>query len=799
MTGMTDQEAFGGWLRRQRKGLDLTREALARRASCSTSTLRRLEAGDLRPSRQMAEALATALGLPSEQHEAFVRFARGEAGAAAGFAPPIAPTAPPLPPAAGLPAPLTSFVGRKREVAAVADLLREPGVRLLTLTGPPGAGKTRLALAAAQQLAETAAFADGVCFVALAPITDAELVLTAIAQALGVKETRGGLAPALQAHLRDRQRLLILDNFEQVTGAGPLVTSLLTAAPGVKALVTSRAVLGVYGEHEFPVPPLPAPDAHHLPTRLAATYFARFGALQLFRDRARAVSPGFRLTPDNAPDVARICAWLDGLPLAIEMAAARVKWLPPDQLLRQLSDRLAVLTGGPRDLSPRQQSLAGAIDWSYDLLSQDEQRLFDRLGVLAGSFDAEAARAVLGGDPAGLALATLAQELDGLVDKSLLRRVLGPRGEARFSMLESLREYAVGHLRTAGEWDAVREAHAGHYHHLALEARPHLKMGGQQAEWLDRLESEQDNLRAALVWALHTAGRYDFGLTLVEALHLFWATRGYWTEGRRWEEAALAAGTEPSPLRAAVLNNLGNLARSQGDFGPARDYQEQALRMQEALGDEAGVCRSLESLAILAGSQGDYDQAGALLERTLALRRKIGDTQFVLSTLNNLAIVARRRGDRRRAEQLYLEEAELARANNDQRSLSHGLQGLGELRLEAGDYAMSLPRLRESLSLRQRLGNRPEMAHSLVAVGMALFHLGSGAKGLALLSAATRLEESLGQRLSPAYQAERETRLAEIRAALGEAAFERGWADGQALSLDGAVALALEAANQAVP
>jgi predicted ATPase/transcriptional regulator with XRE-family HTH domain len=791
---MPDAELFSVWLKRRRKSLDLTREVLGQRAHCSASTIRRLEADDLRPSRQLAESLAAALDMPTEQWEAFAQFARGGAPAASLLAFPglsSRPSQPTLRPAqlANLPAPLTSFVGRKREAAALCALLREPGVRLLTLTGPPGTGKTRLSLAVARQLAESGEFSDGMYFVPLAPVHDPALVMVTIAQALGLREAPGKtFQQIVQDFLRPKNALLVLDNFEQVVEAAPRVAELISAAPGVKALITSRAVLHVYGEHEFPVPPLELPDVRRLPTTNAYAYLGHYSSVQLFKERARAAKPDFKLTPENAADVVRICAWLDGLPLAIEMAAAQVKWQPVDRLLGQLNDRLAVLTDGPRDLSPRQQSLEGAIDWSYNLLNEGERRLFRLLGAFEGGCDAQAVQAIA--EELGLAVGPdPASALQALVEKSLLRYISSPTGQARYEMLETLRDYACEKLRLSGELARARQAHAGYYHHLAQAAQPVLTFGGDQKAWLERLELEQYNLRLALQWASAAPERAAFYLQLVEGLYPFWFTRGYLSEGWRWLEKALALASAPSELRARVLNYTGQIARLQGDFSASQDYHTQALEMQRTIRDEPGICRSLESLAIIAGSQGDYQQARELLGQTLALRRKLGDQRTVLSTLNNLAIVARRLGDLEQSERLYHEASELSQAMNDQRSLSHALQGLGEVHVERGDPAAGLAYFRECIAIRYQLGNRPELAHALYAAGRAFYHLRDGDNAARLIAASEKLRQEIGAGTSEAYRAEAEADIAQVRALLGEAAFAQAWAEGQAMSTEKMVQL----------
>jgi predicted ATPase/transcriptional regulator with XRE-family HTH domain len=810
---MTVAEPFPSWLKRRRRALGLSRVALAQRAHCSASAIRRLEAGDLRPSPQLAGLLAEALGVPQAEWENFVRFARGVSQtppAPDAYSPTFQPAPAAAPPDANptemalgsnLPAPLTSFVGRKQEVTAVCDLLQEPGVRLLTLTGPPGTGKTRLSLAAAAQLAGSATFPQGACFVSLAPISDPDQVLTAVAHALGVAEPpQAGDGPqalrqTAQEFLRSRRLLLVLDNFEQVLAAAPLVTDLLAAAPGVKALVTSRAVLHLYGEHEFPVPPLPLPDVHNLPTTTAVSYLSRYPALRLFQARARAVRPDFRLNAENVTDVARICAWLDGLPLAIEMAAAQMKWLTPAQALIQLKSRLAALTGGPRDLTPRQQSLSGAIDWSYYLLRPPERALFDLLGVFVGDFAATAVPGVI----ERLAMGdwnldighTPVATLQSLVEKSLLTYLPRPEGEPRYAMLETLREYAQARLQEQGRVAAAQQAHALYYAALARAAQPFLSQGEAQVAWLDRLEREYLQLRAALAWGVETAVDASFVLELVENLHHFWYVRGHLSEGRHWLETAISLADAPNPLVALALNRAGQFARLQGDLSATEGFHEKALAMQQAMNDEAGTCRSLENLAILAGSQGDYGRSRELLEQTLTLRRKLAQRDEVISTLNNLAIVQRRLGNLDAAKALYQECAQVCRANGNLRHLSFALHGLGEVAVEQDEAAAGLNFFGESIRLRQQLGDRPELALSLRALGMARLALGEEESAVRLFAAGHCLQQTLGISLPPRYRAETEEMLARLKVQVGGVVFDRAWSEGLALSLDEAISLAV--------
>src|SRR5258708_6782129 len=462
-----------------------------------------------------------------------------------------------------LPTQPTVFVGREREVNAIGKLLRRPDVRLLTLTGTAGVGKTRLGLQVAEQLRDL--FADGVFLVSLALVNDAALVIPIMAQTLEVGEAgEQTLLERLQDYLRDKQLLLVLDNFEQVAASAIEVAALLTACPRLKVLVTSRVVLHVQAEHEFIVAPLALPNLKRLPD-LAA--LSQYEAVALFIQRAQAVKPDFQLTQANAPAIAAICARLDGLPLAIELAAVRSKYLSPQTLLAQLKQGLSVLTGGARDLPKRQQTLYGAIAWSYELLEHEQQMLFRRAAVFVDGCTLEAAEQVC--SAAGKLEDAVVEGLVALVDKSLLRQIQPEEGEARFWMLQTLREYGLKCLEKAGELEATREAHATYYLTLAEEADPRL-LGAEQAQWLDRLEQEHENLRAALGWMLDRAktntDQAERALRLCIALMDFWEVRSYFIEGPTFLEQALAVTEEvAAPVRVEVLFGAGFMALVQGD------------------------------------------------------------------------------------------------------------------------------------------------------------------------------------------------------------------------------------------
>ncbi|MBA2450883.1 MAG: adenylate/guanylate cyclase domain-containing protein, partial [Chloroflexi bacterium] len=534
-----------------------------------------------------------------------------------------------------LPIQATPFVGREHEVAAVREQLLCPEVRVLTLTGPGGTGKTRLSLQVAAELVDD--FEDGVFFVPLAPTSDPTLVAATIAQALGLQEAEGRpLLDILKDYLRDKHPLLVLDNFEQVLEAASLVTDLLQAAPGLKVLVTSRAVLRLYGGHDFPVPPLALPDREHLPPLDRMT---QYEAVRLFVERARAVRPDFAVTNENAPAVAEICHRLDGLPLAIELAAARIRLLPPEAMLARMERRLPLLTGGARDRPARQQTLRGAIAWGYDLLDEDEQTLFRRLSVFAGGFTLEAAEAVCDGDGSQRGersvddaphapLSSLLSPLDliaSLVDKSLVRQQELEGGEPRFSMLGTIREFALERLEESGEVAAMRDRHAQHYLELAGEAKVKIR-GPAQASWLRRLGEEHDNLQAALS-RFRDRGEAEATQRMAGDLWWYWYLRSLFSEGRSRLEEALAMGDPAgrTSARAWATFSLGALAHLQSDFGTAGARIEESREMFDELGERVGLAFSLIFRGQVAYSQADPVGARSLYEAGLATAREAGD------------------------------------------------------------------------------------------------------------------------------------------------------------------------------
>lgn len=696
--------SFGDLLRRHRLAAALSQEALAARAGLSEHGISNLERGIRRqPHLTTVALLADALALSPADRAAFVAAARREfIPGAPDVEDRSAGQASSLGPALGLPVPPTELIGRAGELDAAGELLRRESVRLLTLTGPGGVGKTHLALRLAAELYPH--YADGVAFVALAPIGDAALVASAIARSLGIQETgEQPLNAQVIAALRGRRLLLVLDNFEHLAAAAPQIADLLAACPGLAVLVTSRSSLRLRGEHELPVPPLALPADDGLPLDA----LARHAAVDLFVRRAKAARPDFTLTAANAPAVAAICRRLDGLPLALELAAPRLKLFSPRVLLARLDRRLPLLSGGARDLPERQQTMRAAIDWSYDLLHPGEKALFRRLAVFAGGAMIEAVEAVCmdeGGALAGDAL----EWLGSLLDKSLLWREEEPDGEPRLGMLGTIREFGVEQLAAAGEEERMRDRHAAHYLTLAEAAEPRL-VSADQAVWLDRLDKEHGNLWAALQWARET-GAVETGLRLAAALWRFWYVRGYLGEGRVWLESMAAAesgssaATLAAPL-ATALGGAGVLAKEQADFAAAERLSRASLDLHLAGGNVKGIALALNNLGTVAYCQGDYERAATFYADGLARFRALNDPWGIALLLNNAGLVAHAQGEYQRATDLYGESLDLARAMRNEQGIANTLGNLANVAGDEGDYDRAVALYEDTLTRFRALGD----------------------------------------------------------------------------------------------
>jgi predicted ATPase/class 3 adenylate cyclase len=659
-----------------------------------------------------------------------------------------------------LPAQPTALLGRESELAAAREFLQQDGVRLVTLTGPGGTGKTRLAIQVGAELVETVP--DGVWFVPLAAITDPDLVIPAIAQPLGVRENPDEpLLKTLQDYLQPRQTLLLLDNFEQVTAAAPQVAALQNACPKLKILVTSREPLRIAGEREFAVSPLIFPTARQA-RHLSPANLLGYSAIRLFAERAQGVKPDFALTEANGSDIAAICLRLDGLPLAIELAAARVRVLPPAQILARLDKRLRLLTGGNRDLPARQQTLRAAIEWSHDLLNADDQTLFARLSVFAGGCTLEAAEAVCS-EICDLPL-TVLDGLESLTQKSLLRETGDTDGLPRFSMLETIREYALERLDASGENETARQAHATFFLSVAESVEPEL-IGPSQASWLGQLELEHDNFRAALGW-LEKTNEAETRLRLTGALWRFWWMRGHLSEGRDWLERALASATGVSKiLRGNALSGAGVLAESQGDYERAVTLHEEALTLRQQAGDRPGIASTLTNLGIIAGDHGDFDRALELHQGALAISKEISDEPGMSSSLFELGSLALSRGDYTAAEEFLNQSLALNRKSGEASAIGTVLENLGILSFYREDYESAARLYEESLDLWRQLDDTRMIAHALVNLGEVIHLQGSLALAQRQFQEALAIFRELGEKRGTAFAL---NQLGKVKADLGD-------------------------------
>jgi predicted ATPase/class 3 adenylate cyclase/Tfp pilus assembly protein PilF len=783
-----------------------------------------------------------------------------------------------------LPRQATALIGREKETDTVCSLLRKRDTALLTLTGPGGTGKTRLGLQVAADLLDD--FPDGVWFVELSPLTEPRLVVPTIAQTLGVKEAAGQLPlDTLKAYLKEKEMLLLLDNFEQVTGAAGDVSQLLAASAGLKVLATSRVPLRIRGEKEYAVSPLELPDMKHLPPLERLT---QCESVRLFIERATDVKGDFQVTNENAPSVAEICIRLDGLPLAIELAAARIKMLPPHYLLARLSQRLKFLTGGARDLTARQQTLRGAIDWSYNLLDDAHKQFFRRMAVFNGGRTLEALEAVCNSEGLQLYGKLEVDVFDGaemLLCSNMLQQREGSDGEPRLWMLETIHEYAREKLEESGEREILEREHALYFMRVAEEAEPYLT-GAKEQEWLNRLEDEHANLRSAFKWVREEGEKgdseaIDIGLRTAGAMWRFWYVRGYFSEGREQLqgllsassaistddpfgssteskakalvalgalayqqgdyiaaratlEQALSAGRDAGDKKSVAralstlavvsyqqgdyatsrslneqslalqrelgnkwgtalsLNNLGYLSYQQGDYSAARSLHEESLALQRELGNKSGVAYSLGNLGMVSYVQGDYSKARSLHEESLAIRRELGDKSGIAHTLSNLGIVSYVQGDYPAAMSMHEESLAIKRELGDKSGIAYSLGNLGMISFTQGGYPAARSLHEESLALHREIGDKKGIAVSLAGLGEVASETGQPRKGAALLGASQAVLEAIGAVMAPEDLIPYERAVASAAAQSGEEEFEKAWQVGRAMSIEEAIAYAIE-------
>jgi predicted ATPase len=720
-----------------------------------------------------------------------------------------------------IPVQRTAFVGREKEIAAAKELLLSKDVRLLTITGPGGIGKTRLGVEIATGLPEN--FSGGIHFVSLSPLRDPALIASVIVQTLGIREA-GGPSPLelLKKHFHDSSHapaLFLLDNFEHLIQAAPIVADLLAIAPNLKILVTSRAALHVYGEHEFPVPALAVPDAQ---SKSSLDALSQFAAVALFVQRAVAARPDFELNQQNAFAVIEICARLDGLPLAIELAAARVKVLSPSAMCTRLASRLQLLTGGARDLPQRQQTLRAAFDWSHDLLSPAEQKLFRRLSVFVGGCTLEGVEAVC--DTKGDLQLDLLDGMASMVDKSLLQQLEQPNGESRFTMLETIREYAREKLEASGEEAATKRAHAAYCLVLAEETAT-AESGAEGAEVRERIALEHDNFRAGLEW-LTESGDADWGLRLGAALFRFWESREYLAEGRDrlGKLLRMPAAAAPTKARARALFAAGVLASEQGEIAAADALLMESLVIGRRLGDKQGVAVSLNARAVLARDRGDVALALSLFQESLGLWRQLGELKAIARALSNLASVlklqreyelarslcgecgaifeglgdrtgvawslnnqgdvAREQGDSAAAQALYEQGLTIFRELGDRWGIAGTLADLGNLAREQKHCSAALPLYRESLKIFQELDHKRGIARLLECCACSAAVQQQPERSLRLAGVAAALRKSIGAPLAPAEQEKLEAILEPARLALANTASATAWLEGWNMPLD---------------
>jgi len=816
---MQNEISFGVWLRKQRRALDLSRQAFADQVGCAEVTLRRIEAATLKPSKELASVLLQKLGIPESERSQWIAFARGLSGF------PLSSAAPSNKPITNFPIPLTTFIGRQREQEEVNQLISKN--RLVTLTGTGGVGKTRLAIQVV--VGVRSHFPDGVWFLDLAPLINPILVPNTLATVIGLRESAElSFKDLLINYFHARSALVVFDNCEHlVESCAQLVHSLLSACEQLSILATSREALRVAGEIPYHVPSLEIP---RLDAESPMETLKNIESVQLFAERATAASPSFLINPHNVFTVADICQHLDGIPLAIELAAARVNVLTVEQILMRLNERFNLLTGGFRSAFPRHQTLQAAIEWSYNLLSEKERTVFRRLAVFSGGWTLEAAEVICIGN--GIEPVEVLDLLSGLVNKSLVL-VETVQGHSRYRRLQMIREYALAMLNKSDEMSIICFRHLNFFAEMVFEAERNLK-GPEDAFWYERLDSELDNLRIALTWFEHLQ-YIEIRLRFVAGLWRYWKNRGKSIEGRAYIQHILS-DVPPGPSRQTAayaraltaagalayyqadfsyseqsrkealsifriledkvgigdcLIGLGNAAISQGHYDKARAFYEQGLGIRQELGDKLGIARLIGNLGLLAYFQMNYDQAHSLHMESLTLFRELQDYQGVAHELNNLGDVARHQGKLSMALAFYEECISNSKSMKDQWGMAYGIMGIADVAFEQGDFSTAKSHYKDCLRMFQKEADYIGLPYVLESVAGLLPTKKQLEYAARIYGSADALRQRTHSPLPLPDQSAYQKHLSLLKEQLGSSEFDVAWAEGSMMTSDEAVALAL--------